>query len=84
MCADGFLFFFACYILFLSSCLLRWKQLLILEILPEAASEFPVASVMFFFLVFINNTSNAAKRMGNLNSALEKADSQSSACDFEK
>ncbi len=35
-----------------SSCLLLWKQSLILEILLEAASEFPVMSVIVFLLVF--------------------------------
>jgi hypothetical protein len=30
-----------------------------------------------------NNTDGASKRMGNLNSAVDKADSQSSASDFE-
>jgi hypothetical protein len=43
----------------------------ILEILQEAASEFPTLAA-------------SQRRIGNLNSAFEKADSQSSACDFEK
>jgi hypothetical protein len=42
-----------------------------LEILKEAASEFPTLAT-------------PQRRNGNLNSAFEKADSQSSACDFEK
>jgi hypothetical protein len=32
----------------------------------------------------ISNSGGNSKRNGNLNSAFEKADSQSSACDFEK
>jgi hypothetical protein len=40
-----------------------------MEILQEAASEFPTL---------------VAPRIGNPNSAFEKADSQSSFCDFEK
>jgi hypothetical protein len=31
-----------------------------------------------------SNTGGTLKRIGNFNSAFEKADSQSSACDFEK
>jgi hypothetical protein len=32
----------------------------------------------------ISNSGGTSKRIGNLNSAFEKADSHSSACDFEK
>jgi hypothetical protein len=51
---------------------MKTLTVLILEILQEAASEF---AILFEVL---------SKRIGNLNSAFEKADSQSSACDFEK
>jgi hypothetical protein len=47
------------------------KTLLILEILHEAASECPTLATPL------------SKRIGNLNSAFEKAGSQSPACDFE-
>jgi hypothetical protein len=54
---------------FLSSCLLLGKHLLILEILQEVASEFPTPG-------------GTSKKIGNFNSAFEKADSQSSVRDF--
>jgi hypothetical protein len=55
-----------------------------LEILQEATSEFPVKFVIVILFSLYNNTGTASKRMGNLNSAFEKADSQSFACAFEK
>jgi hypothetical protein len=61
-----------------------YEHLLILEILPEAASEFPVMCVIDFLSSLYNNASDESKRMENLNSTFEKADSQSSACDLEK
>jgi hypothetical protein len=59
---------------FLSSCLLLWKQLLILEVLPEAASEFQVTCVIVILSSLDINTGSALKRMVNINSAFEKAD----------
>ncbi len=57
---------------FLSFCLLLWKQWLILEVLPEATSEFQVTCVFVILSSFDNNTGSASKRMGNINSALKK------------
>jgi hypothetical protein len=51
--------------------MLAYMKTLILEILQEAASEFPT-------LV------GTSKRIASLNLAFEKANSQKSACDFEK
>ncbi len=61
---------FAC-LYFLSFYLLLWKHLLIMDILPEAASElFPTPQWDWRQL----------KGIVSLNSALENADSQSSTC----
>jgi hypothetical protein len=56
----------------------------ILEILPEAASEFLVTCVIVILSSLYYNTGGASKRIGNLSSAFEKAGSPSSACSFEK
>jgi hypothetical protein len=54
----------------------------ILETLPEAASEFLVTCVIVILSSLYYNTGGASKRIGNLSSAFENADSLSSI--FEK
>jgi hypothetical protein len=56
----------------------------ILEILPEAASEFLATGVIVIFSSLYYNTGGASKRIGNLSSAFEKAGSPLFACGFEK
>jgi hypothetical protein len=56
----------------------------ILEMLPEAFSEFLVACVIVILSSLYNTTDGASKRIGNLSSAFENADSLSSTCGFEK
>ncbi len=64
---------------FFSSCLLLWELLLILEILPKAASESPPPPPPT-----PNKTGSNSKGIVSLNSTFEKADSQTFACYFEK
>ncbi len=59
---------------YLLSCLLLWKQLLILDILLEAASESPPPPKRDW-------PGGNSKGIMNLNSAFENAESQSTCCE---
>jgi hypothetical protein len=74
ICTDGFLILFA-------SSLLRK---ILLKFLLVSMKTLTNSGDFTGSRIRISNTGSSSKRIGNLNSAFENADSQSSACDFEK